>query len=92
MANIKSARKRVRISEKQRLRNSMVKSRLRTAVRRFHEAVVINDPEQVKQALNNAFSVIDKAATKGVIHKNKAARQKALLSRQLNTMETAVAE
>ncbi len=76
MANIKSARKRIRVSEKRRLHNAMIKSRMRTSIRRFNEAVETNDTEIILASLNNAFSVIDKAATKGVIHKNNAARKK----------------
>ncbi|NMA54729.1 MAG: 30S ribosomal protein S20 [Firmicutes bacterium] len=86
MANIKSARKRALTSEKRRLRNSMLKSRIRTAVRRFHEALAADNPEQIKQRLSSAFSIIDKAVVKGVIHKNKAARHKAQLSRKLNSV------
>lgn len=84
VANVKSALKRIRVSEKRRLHNIMIKSRLRTAIRRFNESLTANEPEQVRTCLKSAFSVIDKAATKGVIHKNKAARKKAQLSRQLN--------
>ncbi len=49
---------------------------MRTSIRRFNEAVETNDTEIILASLNNAFSVIDKAATKGVIHKNNAARKK----------------
>ena len=92
MANIKSARKRDLSSEKRRLHNTIIKSRIRTAIRRFDEALAANESEQVEQRLDNAFSIIDKAAAKGVIHKNKAAHQKAQLSRKLNAMTQAAAE
>ena len=92
MANIKSARKRIRVSEKRRLHNAMITSRMRTSIRRFNEAVETNDTEIILASLNYAFSVIDKAATKGVIHKNNAARKKAQLSRRLNAIENAAAE
>jgi small subunit ribosomal protein S20 len=91
VANIKSALKRIRVSEKKRLHNAMIKSRLRTAIRRFNESLTLSEPEQVRARLSNAFSVIDKAATKGVIHKNNAARKKARLSRQFNDYTKATA-
>ena len=92
MANIKSALKRIRISEKRRLHNVMIKSRLRTAIRRFSESLATGEPEQVRTRLGNAFSMIDKAATKGVIHKNNAARKKARLSRLFNDYQKPAAQ
>lgn len=83
MANIKSAIKRIKVAEKRRLRNAAIKSRVRTAIRRFNEALNQADPEVIKQTLAKAFSVIDKAAAKGVLHKNNAARKKSRLSRKL---------
>ena len=80
MANIKSAKKRAITSAKRAERNKMVKSSLRTAVRKFVEAVG-SDNGQTK--LNAAFSALDKAASKGVIHKNTAARKKARLAKRL---------
>jgi len=76
LANIKSAMKRALTSEKRRERNKAVKSSLRTTVRKFNEAAT---PE----SLSIAFAALDKAATKGVIHKNTAARKKARLSKKL---------
>ncbi|NLG86033.1 MAG: 30S ribosomal protein S20 [Firmicutes bacterium] len=92
MANIKSALKRIRVSEKRRQHNVMIKSRMRTAIRRFNESLTANDPQTVRANLDNAFSVIDRAAVKGVIHKNKAARKKAQLSRQFANYTKAAAE
>ncbi|MDK2855834.1 MAG: small subunit ribosomal protein [Bacillota bacterium] len=83
MANIKSAIKRIKVAEKRRLRNAAIKSRVRTAIRRFNEALNQADPEVIKQTLAKAFSVIDKAAAKGVLHKNNAARKKSRLCRKL---------
>ena len=76
MANIKSAIKRALTSEKRRERNKAVKSSLRTTVRKYTEAVT---PE----SLSVAFAALDKAATKGVIHRNTAARKKARLAKRL---------
>ena len=85
MANIKSAKKRALTSEKRHERNKMVKSSLRTAVRKFVEA----GSEEAQTKLNSAFSALDKAASKGVIHKNTAARKKARLAKRLAGKVTA---
>ena len=76
MANIKSQKKRNITNEKSRLRNRAVKSELKTAVRRVKEAVAAGDPAAVEAAANKACKLMDKAATKGVIHKNQAANRK----------------
>ncbi len=76
LANIKSAIKRAATAEKRTERNKMVKSSLRTTVRKFNEAVT-------SETLSSAFAALDKAATKGVIHKNTAARKKARLAKKL---------
>lgn len=80
MANTKSAKKRALIAIKRNARNKMVKSSLRTAVRKYREAV---GSENAAALLNQAFAALDKAATKGVIHKNTAARKKARLAKKL---------
>ncbi len=80
MANIKSAKKRARIAAKRNLRNRMVKSSLRTAIRKFTESV---GTEEAAVKLSAAFKALDKAASKGVIHKNTAARKKARLAKKL---------
>jgi small subunit ribosomal protein S20 len=84
MANIKSAIKRIEISEENRVRNRAVKSTVKTAVRRFQEAAASNDEAKAKQAMVNAVSEIDRAASKGVIHKNAAARKKSAIMRAAN--------
>jgi len=84
LANVKSAIKKAKVALRRRQRNSMFKSMIRTSVRRFDEALRSDDPGQAQSALRKAYSVIDKAAEKGVIHKNAAARRKARLSRRLN--------
>ncbi|HHV71182.1 MAG TPA: 30S ribosomal protein S20 [Clostridia bacterium] len=86
MPNIKSAIKRVSLAEKSRKRNVAIKSSIKTATKKFMEAVNNNDQEKAVVALRKATSLIDKAATKGVIHKNAAARKKSSLARALNSI------
>ena len=83
MPNIQSAKKRVKVSEKKNLRNRIVKSGLRTSVRKF-DAAVAADPSKASEQLSATSAVIDKAASKGVIHKNAANRKKARLAKLLN--------
>ena len=83
MANIQSAKKRVKVSEKKNLRNRIVKSGMRTSIRKL-DAAIAEDPKKAQAQLSATSSVIDKAASKGVIHKNAANRKKARLARQLN--------
>lgn len=80
MANIKSQIKRNKQNEKARLRNKAVKSELRTLVRRFREAAQAGDAEQAQAALKDAGRKLDKAASKGVIHKNQAANRKSAMA------------
>ncbi|MGI9092662.1 MAG: 30S ribosomal protein S20 [Mycobacteriales bacterium] len=82
MANIKSQIKRIRTNEKARLRNKSVKSSLKTSVRRFHEAVGSGDAEATTAALRTAGRDLDKAVSKGVIHRNQAANRKSALARR----------
>ena len=82
MPNIKSAKKRVKVTAKKNLRNRMVKSAMRTSVKKF-EAAVAEAPETANAQLSVTVSAIDKAATKGVIHKNAANRKKARLAKRL---------
>lgn len=79
MPNIKSAEKRLRQSEKNRLRNSAIKSTMKTAVKKAVSA------KGVDAALKEALSAIDRAASKGVIHKNAAARKKSRLVKKLSS-------
>jgi len=83
LPNIKSAKKRVLVSEKKNLRNRMVKSAVRTSVKKF-DAAVAADPTTANVQLTATTSAIDKAVAKGVIHKNAANRKKARLAKQLN--------
>ena len=83
MANIKSQIKRNRSNEKARLRNKAVKSSLKTSTRRFHEAVAAGDAEQARAAAQTVGRELDKAASKGVLHKNQAANRKSAIFRQV---------
>ncbi|MBQ2953972.1 MAG: 30S ribosomal protein S20 [Clostridia bacterium] len=82
MPNIKSAKKRVKVTAKKTLRNRMVKSALRTSVKKF-EAAVAADAATAQVQLTATTSAIDKAVAKGVMHKNAANRKKARLAKQL---------
>jgi len=81
--NTRSARKRVRQAERNRLRNQMYKSRIKTAIRRLEEALAGGDPQAIDAALRRALSAIDRAAVRGAIHPNTAARKKSRLMRRL---------
>ncbi|MDO4544377.1 MAG: 30S ribosomal protein S20 [Clostridia bacterium] len=83
MANIKSAIKRAKISEKENLRNRMAKSEMKTVIRRFDEAIAAGDKEAIDAAYKLAVKTVDQAAAKGVIHKNNADRKKAQLAKKL---------
>ena len=84
MANIKSQQKRNRTNELARLRNKSVKSSLRTAVRAFRDAADTGDKEKAAELLLTTNRKLDKAASKGVIHKNQAANKKSALAKTLN--------
>ena len=86
MPNIKSAIKRVNVIEKKTLRNNMIKSEYKTAVKRFEEAVSNNNVEEATKLLSVATKKIDQACTKGVIVKNTAARKKSKLANKLNAI------
>ncbi|HEY8346600.1 MAG TPA: 30S ribosomal protein S20 [Symbiobacteriaceae bacterium] len=80
MANTKSAKKRAIKAAKRAMRNKAIKSSVRTAIRKFREAL---GTEQAAARLSEAFRALDKAVSKGVIHKNTAARKKARLAKKL---------
>lgn len=82
MANIKSQLKRIKTNEKQRQRNKAVKSSLKTAIRRFREAAAANDTERANELLRDASRKLDKAVSKGVIHRNQAANRKSAIARR----------
>ncbi len=86
MANIKSQIKRNRQNEKARLRNKAVKSSLKTAVRKFHEASEAGDSAKATELMRVASRQLDKAASKGVIHKNQAANRKSSIAKRLDSL------
>ena len=79
MAKIKSQKKRIITNERNRQKNMAVNSRLKTVVKQAEAAIESKDAAKVKTAVSSALSLIDKAVTKGVIHKNTAARKKSSL-------------
>ena len=86
MANIKSQIKRIRTNEKRRQRNLAVKSELKTLVRKTREAVEAGDKEAAIEALRVASRKLDKAVSKGVIHRNPAANRKSKLARRVQSL------
>ncbi|WP_019358168.1 30S ribosomal protein S20 [Streptomyces sp. AA1529] len=87
MANIKSQIKRIKTNEKARQRNKAVKSELKTAIRRTREAVSAGDAAKAAEAQQVAARKLDKAASKGVLHKNNAANKKAALAKYVATLK-----
>lgn len=85
MANIKSALKRMRQNEKRRLRNRIVRSTVRTAVKAARTALS-QKSQDVKALVADAIRTLDKTVTKGVIHKNTASRKKSALARRLASL------
>jgi small subunit ribosomal protein S20 len=86
MANIKSQIRRNRQNEARRARNKSVRSYLKTKTKRFTDALDDGDTQAAREALEVASRELDKAAAKGVIHKNKAANKKARLAKRLNAL------
>lgn len=84
MPNTKSALKRIRNSERKRLRNRIVRGQARTLVKSTRRAIEAGDLATAQQLLQRAISALDKAAEKGVIHRNNAARRKSRLMRAFN--------
>lgn len=86
MANIKSAIKKIRQDEKRTARNRMVRSRMRTFVKKANVQIVDGDAAAA-EAVRQAISEVDAAAQKGIIHRNKANRTKSRLMKRLNAIE-----
>jgi small subunit ribosomal protein S20 len=84
LANTKSAKKRIKVTIKKALRNKMIKSRTKTAMKKVVAACTANDAAAARRALMGAVKTIDKATSKGVYHKNNAARKKSKLARMVN--------
>lgn len=86
MANIKSQKKRILTNEKRRQRNADVRSRMKTMVKKAQSALETKDVEQIKEALPAALSSIDRAVSKGVLHRNTAARKKSALQSRASSL------
>ena len=84
MANIKSANKRIKVIETKTLRNKMIKSKVKTLVKKVDAAVAAGDKNLAAAALKDAVVAIDKAAAKGVFHKNTAARKVSRITKAVN--------
>ena len=82
MPNIKSAKKRTKIIAAKTLKNQMFKTALKTTIKKYEAAVVGNDKANLKQTYKDAVKKIDKAAARGLIHKNKAARKKSQFAKK----------
>ena len=89
MANIKSQIKRNKQNEKARLRNKAVKSELKTSVRKFREAAESGNVEEATLAMRAASVKLDKAASKGVIHKKQAANRKSAIAKRADQLKQA---
>ena len=88
MPNIKSAEKRVLVTEKKTLENKMMRSRMRNIVKKFNDAIDTLKLDEAEKMLPTVMSVIDDAASKGVIHKNTAANKKSRLSARLSGVKS----
>ena len=86
MANIKSAKKRIKVAAKKTLRNKMITSRVKTLVKKVVSAVAVSDNEAAKVALAPAVAAIDKAANKGIYHRKTASRKISRLTKSVNKL------
>lgn len=89
MAHTLSANKRIRQSEKKKLRNKAYKSKMRTAVKKFYSAIEANDADTASKAYSEAIKVIGKVGQKGVIHSNQVSKRVSRLTLRLNAVKTA---
>ena len=87
MPNIKSAEKRVQISRKLNAKNRIEKTKLKTNLKKFDAAVAGGNREEAESAYKVAVKTVDRAAAKGIIHKNNAAHKKSSLDKAINSME-----
>lgn len=86
MANIKSQIKRIKQNERRRLRNKSVRSSVKTAIRNFREAAEAGDPSKAQDLARAAGRLLDKASSKGVLHKNQAANKKSAIFKKANSL------
>jgi len=90
MANIKSALKRVLLTQKATAKNKAAKSLMKTNIKKFDAAASKGDLKTAEGAYKTAVKTVDRAASKGLIHKNKAARRKSALTKKLNKTQAGV--
>ncbi len=86
MANIKSAKKRILVTETKAARNKAIRSRVKTSIKKVDAAIVAGDKAAAQACLVNAISEIEKACSKGVYHKNTAARKVSRITKAVNAM------
>lgn len=86
MANSKSAKKRVLVAERNRVRNVAVKSRIKTVIKKVLAAVELNEKDNAVKALDVAYRELDKAVSKGIVKKNTASRKKSRLAAKVNAL------
>jgi len=89
VANLKSSKKRIRSNEKKRVRNLLVRSTIKTEVKKVEQAISQGDFELAKKMLSEATSTFDSAAAKGIIKKNTGSRKKSRLAKKINALQTA---
>lgn len=89
MANLKSSKKRIRSNEKKRVRNLLVRSTIKTEVKKVEQAIEQGNFELAKKSLSEIASTLDSAAAKGIIKKNTSSRKKARLAKKINSLQTA---
>lgn len=85
MANIKSAKKRIKVTEFKTLKNKMVKSALKTTLKKFETSLLTDNKDEIQASFKSAVRALDMAASKGIIHKNTAARKKSRLSVKISS-------
>ncbi|MCL2739884.1 MAG: 30S ribosomal protein S20 [Oscillospiraceae bacterium] len=86
MPNIKSAKKRVKVIEKKTLQNTMIKSAIKTALKKFDSLIAANDKKEAASYHAEVVKMLDQALAKGVFHKNTVARKKSALAGKLNKL------
>ena len=92
MANSRQAKKRILVNAKKRLHNVAIKSAIKTIFKKANLAILEEkNPEKAQKIVRKAIKAIDKAATKGIIHKNKAARKKSRIMKKLNSLKAEMA-
>ncbi|MEG0133797.1 MAG: 30S ribosomal protein S20 [Clostridium sp.] len=86
MANIKSAKKRIKVTQAKTMQNTMIKSSLKTTIKKFETALASNDVTLAQENFKSVVKALDMAASKGIIHRNKAAKKKSRLAVKLNAL------